>query len=195
MFPRRIREGLELKLLEAQNDLRKQDVLLNETRTTLQQTEQKRREAQRVADAKTREKEDAQRKLAELKLSTTKPHIYNPSPELLTRLLESGTTAGENGHNNDTGPVQLLYPKPQSFTSESKPTFRWKAVPGASSYELYLYRVGTNDAPLKSPHETSNAWSIKTPLAPNSVYEWEVKAKKGDVVIARSSARFIVTPQ
>lgn len=66
----------------------------------------------------------------------------------------------------------------------SRPTFRWQALPGATSYTVKIYDTNFNVI-ASSDVVTSTQWAPSMPLAPDKVYTWQVVAvKDGQEVIS-----------
>lgn len=75
-----------------------------------------------------------------------------------------------------------------TVVEDDRPTFRWRALPGADSYS-----VGVFDADLTSVAESSprrgTEWRVPKPLARDRTYTWQVTATKdGKEVLAPDAA-------
>lgn len=86
-----------------------------------------------------------------------------------------------------------------SVIEADRPTLRWSALPGATSYTVMIYDESLAKA-ATSPAITSTEWTSPTSLARGKTYVWQVRAlKDGEEVVApaasRSRAKFRVLEQ
>jgi hypothetical protein len=80
-----------------------------------------------------------------------------------------------------------------------RPTFRWSALPNATSYVVEVYDEQFNLV-TASPSLTTTTWTMSQPLKRGDLYAWQVKAKQdGQEIIAprppAPQAKFRVLPQ
>jgi hypothetical protein len=61
----------------------------------------------------------------------------------------------------------------------ARPTFRWDALGGATSYRVTVYDSNFN-AVATSPPLSAQAWTIPDALARGAIYSWQVTATKDD---------------
>jgi hypothetical protein len=92
----------------------------------------------------------------------------------------------------------LLYPTRKIIESE-RPTLKWGALEGATSYSVTIYDANSNQV-AKSPKLSTLTWTPPEPLKRGVIYFWEVTAiKDGKEVIAPSApvpqAKFKVLEQ
>ena len=81
------------------------------------------------------------------------------------------------------GEFDILEPRGQVVASD-RPTFRWRALEGASSYTVKVFDQDFNLV-TESPALNTNAWRAGKPLARGAVYAWQVTAlKNGEEVKA-----------
>jgi hypothetical protein len=70
---------------------------------------------------------------------------------------------------------------------EDRPTLRWTAREGASSYVVYLAEDAGNGPMLRQelPGGTTE-WTPSAPLTRGAIYQWQVEVRSGDKVIERA---------
>src|SRR5262249_20081807 len=54
-----------------------------------------------------------------------------------------------------------------------RPTFRWRTVPGAATYEVTIYAAGYNQLASSGP-QSETSWTPSVRLARGQVYTWQV---------------------
>ena len=95
----------------------------------------------------------------------------------------AGTLTGATPATADFGqitPVGII-------VREQRPTLRWTAHAGATSYRIYLAEV-SGDAPLVRDEVAApqTEWTPPTPLVRGAIYEWQVEARRGGEIIDRA---------
>jgi hypothetical protein len=99
----------------------------------------------------------------------------------LSRPAELSELAGEQSalRGGPTAPQSFrLYAPARAVTADDRPTFRWAAMPGATSYRVYVGDPDNNEVANSgelSPSVTE--WTPGAPLARGKVYTWAVIAK------------------
>lgn len=95
-------------------------------------------------------------------------------PQVLAELNgKSGTLLSESG---DGLPFRLLSPVGKVIQN-SRPSFRWNPLTGASSYVVTVVDDNLNVVATSAPLTTTQ-WSTPTPLKRGGVYSWQVTAYK-----------------
>jgi anti-sigma factor RsiW len=89
---------------------------------------------------------------------------------------EAGVLRG--GGEQSGLPFQLLAPLGVVIESDS-PTFRWRPLAGAESYNVTVTDGGLNEVAASGPL-TATSWRVPRPLARGRVYSWQVTAHKRD---------------
>ena len=96
---------------------------------------------------------------------------------------KNGTLMGGGGAENS---FSVLSPA-GTILMTGRPTFRWRALAGATSYSVKIYDTNFN-AVASSDGLTATQWTLSSssrPLAPGQVYTWQVVAvKDGQEIIS-----------
>jgi anti-sigma factor RsiW len=83
------------------------------------------------------------------------------------------------GGGEGSGPsFQLLAPLDVVIESD-RPTFRWRPLAGAESYNVTVTDDSLNEVAASGPL-TATDWRVSRPLARGRVYSWQVTARKRD---------------
>jgi len=95
-------------------------------------------------------------------------------------------------------PYGLLNPVATAVESRT-PTFHWRAIEGAQSYELAIYDSDSQKV-VASGQLTETSWTASTPLERGRTYSWQVRANKDGAEIlmpppAAAEAKFRVIDQ
>jgi len=111
----------------------------------------------------------------------------------VTRLLELAELVGEHGAlrgNPVVGQSFKLISPARTVTADDRPTFKWEAIPGATSYRVYIgdaeNREVASSGELLPP---VTEWTPSAPLPRGKVYAWAVIAKinGSDVIVPAAS--------
>lgn len=105
------------------------------------------------------------------------------SPLLAALRPDPGTLAGSTPAPStfqQTSPVGMV-------VRENRPTLRWTQRDAATSYVVYLVDT-TGQTPMLRQEVPGNRtdWTPAVPLAPTTVYEWQVEARRGSEIIDRA---------
>jgi hypothetical protein len=84
-----------------------------------------------------------------------------------------GQMSSSRGHSDEQG-FQVLYPVNQVVES-TRPKFRWRPVPGASRYTVFIKDIGTGEETDGEPI-TETTWTTNKPLSRGHTYAWMVSA-------------------
>jgi hypothetical protein len=96
--------------------------------------------------------------------------IKRPLPEELIPQKEETLMAPEVKKNF----FPLVYPKNKIIDSE-RPTLRWGALAGATSYSVTVYDANANLV-ARSPQLSTTSWELPEALKRGAIYSWEVMA-------------------
>ena len=93
------------------------------------------------------------------------------------RKLRSGVFAVRGGEDPAQPTVTLLYPLEERVL-DTRPTFRWQKMDGATSCSVWIYDAASQDSLSIDRAENLNAveWLPNVPLVPGKVYAWQVSA-------------------
>jgi hypothetical protein len=97
------------------------------------------------------------------------------SPALAELRGRAETFLGESGEGSAfalSGPVGVV-------VATDRPTFRWRALGGASSYVVTVYDSGLNEL-AASPPLSGTQWKASSALSRGGVYIWQVTATKDE---------------
>ena len=61
----------------------------------------------------------------------------------------------------------------------ARPTLRWDALAGATSYKVTIYDPNFNVV-ASTPPLTTTSWTVSQPLVRGKIYSWQVTALKAD---------------
>ena len=97
--------------------------------------------------------------------------------------------------------VRLLEPEAGSFTTTTRPTFRWRSLEAPSpigplTYELQVLNAQTGTIVQRVANLTSDSVELPQPLIPNVSYRWRVIVASqvpGAVDTVESAGNFVVT--
>jgi len=91
---------------------------------------------------------------------------------------------GRTGRLMGAGSSEYGLLNPVATVVESRtPTFRWRAIDGAESYEVTIYGGDANRIVGSGPL-TETKWRITMPLERGRIYSWQVRAtRRGEEVI------------
>jgi hypothetical protein len=107
-------------------------------------------------------------------------------------------TVGNQNVEVDFNPLALGASTPQAPTgtvTSSTPTFQWTAVPQATSYEVWVNDLTTNQSKvLDTTGLTGTSWTPSTPLTVGHSYRWWVQAVNANAHQWSASQDFTVTP-
>jgi hypothetical protein len=94
------------------------------------------------------------------------------TPPVLARLMTRGMTL--MGAGRDADPYPLLSPVGTAVAGE-RPTFRWRALEGASGYVVSVYDAKMNEVVASQPLQETE-WTATRPLRRGEIYTWQVRA-------------------
>jgi hypothetical protein len=94
------------------------------------------------------------------------------TPPVLARLMARSRTLMGAGRAAD--PYPLLSPVRTAVASE-RPTFKWRALEGATGYVVSVYDAKMNDVVASQPLQET-VWTTTRPLDRGEVYTWQVRA-------------------
>lgn len=96
---------------------------------------------------------------------------FNPSPAVINLPLNLNML---RGGNEDQDNIVLLTPA-GVVTENTRPTFRWRPLPGASEYVVTV--LDSRFRPLESSGPlTGTEWTIQQPLERGGTYSWQIRA-------------------
>ncbi len=103
------------------------------------------------------------------------------TPAQLSALIgKTGTLLG----NSAQGEPFLLLTPVGTFVEDERPTFRWRPLAGASSYEITVFDAELNEV-AASPALSGTDWKSSAQLERGKVYLWQVAATTdGEQVVA-----------
>jgi hypothetical protein len=78
------------------------------------------------------------------------------------------------GAGRDADPYPLLSPVGTAVAGE-RPTFRWRALDGATSYLVGVYDTKMNEVVASQPLQETE-WTATRPLRRGEIYTWQVRA-------------------
>jgi hypothetical protein len=94
--------------------------------------------------------------------------------EVLRRL--SGEQSGLRGDDDGPQTLRLLYPVRRVVT-EVRPVFRWKSLPGASSFQVYVLDANGNQVVQSEVLPSARTqWKAPAPLRRGQIFSWVVTA-------------------
>jgi hypothetical protein len=133
----------------------------------------------------------AERQTLELALAN---HQLERAPILSRLVTRQGTLLGPEGNSKH---FDLTAPLGTAVETE-RPTFRWKPLPGATSYVVAVFDENFESV-VNSPAVTGLEWQPAQPLPRGRIFNWQVTAQVGaDTVHApvppAPEARFSVIP-
>lgn len=75
----------------------------------------------------------------------------------------------------------------------NRPTFRWRPLNGATSYQITITdpAAGYKEV-VSSPQLQGRKWTVDRPLEPGRVYSWQITARAGDGELKSPEAKFKV---
>ena len=91
-----------------------------------------------------------------------------------------GAWSGASSLRVEIGTVSGLNPANGSTTTNTKPTLRWNAVAGASSYEIQIADSAANLAGSSAVNVPGTSYTPTTALTNKQTHHWRVRAVDGD---------------
>lgn len=92
-----------------------------------------------------------------------------------------------------SSPPELVSPAAGAVTAQLLPELDWGEVSGAQEYQVQVSTSNAFTTPLASATVTATAYTLTTPLAPNTLYYWHVRARVGVTYTAWTAPRSLKT--
>lgn len=105
-------------------------------------------------------------------------HKFDRAPVLDRLIAKRGVLLGEPG---EARTFEIASPMGTTVLSD-RPTFLWQVVEGASQYVVSVFDADFRKV-AESPSLYEAAWQPEQPLARGRIYNWQVTAKVGKVIL------------